>query len=63
MLNPAKPYGCTRYSQRTELIAECSDLTLDRLRDPRWLPETCAYRLRAQGDALPGSHPIFQQSN
>lgn len=63
MLDPLKPYGCTRYSQRTLLVSHCSNITLEGLQDPRWLPVTCAYRLRAEGAPLPESHPIFQQSN
>lgn len=58
MLNPEKPRGCCDYANRVDIIPQCQPLTLAQLADPRWLPETCAYRLRAQGAALPDTHPL-----
>jgi len=61
LLNPLKPHGCTRYAERSSIVADCRPLTLERLKDPRWLPSTCAYRLRAEGKPLPQTHPIFKK--
>lgn len=58
MLNPEKPQGCCDYANRTSIIPQCRPLTLEQLDDPRWLPETCSYRLRAQGLPLPLDHPL-----
>lgn len=49
---------CTRYSERHRLVANCADLTPDVILDFDWLPETCAYRLVARGEDLPGWHPL-----
>lgn len=47
---------CSDYSRRKTLVADCVALdrrNLDRL---EWLPESCAYRLRAAGEPLPDWH-------
>lgn len=47
---------CSDYPRRSELVPNCIDL---RDADPAeldWLPTTCAYRLRAHGEPLPGWH-------
>lgn len=62
LLNPLVQHGCTRYKERHSIVEDCKPLTLKRLRDPRWLPGTCAYRLRAEGKPLPDSHPLFKSS-
>ena len=59
LLDPSKPHGCTQYARRASIVSECRPLTLDRLKDPRWLPSTCAYRLRAEHKPLPDTHPLF----
>jgi uncharacterized cysteine cluster protein YcgN (CxxCxxCC family) len=47
---------CSDYPGRKKIVPDC--LTLDaRLAETlEWLPETCAYRLRADGQPLPGWH-------
>ncbi len=49
---------CTDYAHRAARVADCVTLTPELLRDPRWLPSTCAYRLLAKGRALPWWHPL-----
>jgi uncharacterized cysteine cluster protein YcgN (CxxCxxCC family) len=58
MLNPLQPRGCGDYANRAATIPECQPLTMQQLEDPGWLPETCSYRLRAQGLPLPDHHPL-----
>jgi len=48
---------CTDYARRFERVPDClnvRDLAPD---EYRWLPETCAYRLRFEGRPLPEWHP------
>ena len=53
---------CTDYRNRKRLVADC--VTLDRrsLASLDWLPETCAYRLRAKGEPLPDWHYLISGS-
>ncbi|MBF2754862.1 MAG: YcgN family cysteine cluster protein [Gammaproteobacteria bacterium AqS3] len=47
---------CTDYQNR---VPGCVTLTPEWVRGHLgWMPETCAYRLIAQGDALPDWHPL-----
>ncbi len=50
---------CNDYGSRSEVVPACITLTLRELKDPYWLPATCAYRLLAQGDPLPEWHPLL----
>lgn len=43
---------CTDYANRTRRVRGCTRLTPETLGDGSWLPTTCAYRLRAQGEPL-----------
>lgn len=47
---------CSDYKHRHAYVAECVRLTMRNVRDIPWLPQTCAYRLRADGDPLPEWH-------
>ena len=49
---------CSQYSQRQQLVAECAVLTPESVKDTYWLPETCAYRLVAEGLPLFDWHPL-----
>ena len=49
---------CRRYARRLELVDDCVGLSPDRLDELRWMPTTCAYRLRAEGRELPDWHPL-----
>jgi uncharacterized cysteine cluster protein YcgN (CxxCxxCC family) len=50
---------CSRYAMRLRWVPDCVQLTPSLVEDLRWLPATCAYRLRAQGQALPDWHPLL----
>jgi len=49
---------CLVYTDRTRVSSDCIDLTPEALREIDWLPETCAYRLLAEGRDLPWWHPL-----
>jgi uncharacterized cysteine cluster protein YcgN (CxxCxxCC family) len=53
---------CTRYSERTRLVAECLDLKQFDFAQYNWLPSTCAYRLLNDGKELPAWHPLLSGS-
>jgi uncharacterized protein len=47
---------CGDYRNRRAYVPECVRLTSGNVRDIDWLPSTCAYRLRANGEPLPDWH-------
>ncbi len=47
---------CSDYKHRHAYVPECIRLTPARLKTMDWLPETCAYVLRADGRPLPAWH-------
>lgn len=47
---------CSDYRHRHAYVSECVRLTPRLAQTLDWLPTTCAYRLRAAGEALPGWH-------
>ncbi len=49
---------CSDYLDRARQVPDCIALAPGVLEDPRWLPETCAYRLVAEGKPLPDWHPL-----
>ncbi|MEW8585146.1 MAG: YcgN family cysteine cluster protein [Candidatus Thiodiazotropha sp.] len=49
---------CTHYRARSKLVPNCVTLKPKDLADPYWLPQTCAYRLVAEGKPLPDWHPL-----
>ncbi|MEJ2590568.1 MAG: YcgN family cysteine cluster protein [Candidatus Thiodiazotropha sp.] len=49
---------CTHYTERSQRVPTCVTLTPEHLKDPYWLPPTCAYRLLAEGKPLPAWHPL-----
>ena len=50
---------CRDYDNRTAKIPDCLSLSLNRAHEFDWLPETCAYRLRAEAKPLPDWHPLM----
>lgn len=54
---------CSHYAERSTLVPTCVTLTPADLRDPYWLPPTCAYRLLAEGRDLPEWHPLVSGSS
>ncbi|HSG35226.1 MAG TPA: YcgN family cysteine cluster protein [Sphingomonadaceae bacterium] len=47
---------CSDYRNRKAHVPDCLRLTLKIVNEVPWLPETCAYRRRAEGKPLPGWH-------
>lgn len=47
---------CKDYKHRRAYVPECVRLTTRNVADIEWLPSTCAYRLRANGEKLPDWH-------
>ncbi|MDD5462698.1 MAG: YcgN family cysteine cluster protein [Methylococcales bacterium] len=58
-----KTCRCTRYAERTRLVAGCLDLKQDDFIRYDWLPATCAYRLLNDGEELPAWHPLVSESS
>lgn len=50
---------CTCYSERTRLVPDCLQLSRELLTECSWLPETCAYKLLADGKDLFPWHPLI----
>jgi uncharacterized protein len=53
---------CRQYKRRTELVADCVDLTPEMVRQIEWLPESCAYRRLSEGRGLAWWHPLVSGS-
>jgi uncharacterized protein len=49
---------CTRYTDRSWLVPTCLTLSPEMIKTLKWMPETCAYRLIAEGKPLPWWHPL-----
>ena len=49
---------CANYPRRKVLVPDCVVLTPATLPTIDWLPDTCAYRLLAEGQDLPAWHPL-----
>ena len=53
---------CTDYGHRKKLVTDCVVLDRRKLGSLDWLPETCAYRLRANGEPLREWHYLISGS-
>mgnify|MGYP006158932397 FL=1 len=53
---------CGCYEARTELVPECLDVREMNLKASTWMPDTCAYRLRSNGQQLFDWHPLLAGS-
>jgi uncharacterized cysteine cluster protein YcgN (CxxCxxCC family) len=51
-----KTARCADYRHRKALVPDCLRLTPRLAAEAAWLPDTCAYRLRAEGEPLPAWH-------
>lgn len=54
----AQSCRCRDYPNRLRHVPDCLRLTPDRVREFGWLPETCGYRLVAEGKPLRAWHPL-----
>lgn len=50
---------CSHYQNRFTRVSGCIQVTVAMARSDAQLPSTCAYRLIAQGKALPDWHPLI----
>lgn len=50
---------CRDYPNRSRTIPDCVTLTPEAVRNLKWLPPTCAYRLVANGEPLRWWHPLI----
>lgn len=50
---------CSDYAHRKAKVPDCLRLTPRLAASVSWLPATCAYRLRADGDRLPSWHYLI----
>ena len=50
---------CTNYRARKAFVPDCIRLTAAKVDTFEWLPSTCAYRLRANGEKLPDWHYLL----
>jgi uncharacterized protein len=49
---------CKDYRNRSKRVPDCIRLTPDNVRDIKWLPPTCGYRLLSRGQDLYWWHPL-----
>jgi len=54
---------CRDYRNRRALVPDCLRLTPKLVAQVSWLPETCAYRRRAEGRPLPQWHYLLTGSH
>ncbi|MDH3326974.1 MAG: YcgN family cysteine cluster protein [Gammaproteobacteria bacterium] len=57
-----KTCQCTKYEERSVLVPSCVTMMPDDARNLTWMPNTCAYKLLADGRALPEWHPLITGS-
>lgn len=57
-----KTCSCKDYANRFSYDEECLKLTRDKIDEFYWLPDTCSYRLLAEGKPLPTWHPLITGS-
>ena len=54
-----KSASCKDYKNRKSIVSDCIILSPDNLKDLKWMPETCAYKLLNEGKNLPYWHPLL----
>ena len=53
---------CSDYPNRKAKVESCLKLGIEDIPHFHWLPDTCAYRLLAEGHSLPDWHPLITDS-
>ena len=51
--------SCSDYHNRKSLVKDCIILSPENLKDLKWMPDTCAYKLLDKGEQLPYWHPLI----
>ena len=54
---------CNDYQNRKTIVPDCITLSVNNLKDLKWMPETCAYKLLNEGKTLPYWHPLLIGNN
>ncbi len=54
-----KKCQCSQYPKRHKIVKDCQRLTPKKVRTLKWLPQSCAYRLVADGKELPPWHHLI----
>ena len=54
-----KSGGCSDYVHRFSRVQDCMDVSKMTPTEMKWLPSSCAYRLRAESKPLPEWHPLI----
>ncbi|HBW83730.1 MAG: hypothetical protein CMD92_07465 [Gammaproteobacteria bacterium] len=54
---------CGCYPERSVRVPECIDVRKLTVEDKHWMPATCAYRRRFEGQPLPARHPLIMGSS
>ena len=54
-----KSASCKDYENRKSIVPDCIILSPDNLKDLKWMPETCVYKLLNEGKNLPYWHPLL----
>lgn len=49
---------CSDYANRARKVPDCIQLTIDNVDEYDWLPDSCAYRILANGEDLEAWHPL-----
>jgi uncharacterized protein len=57
-----KTCRCSNYPNRFSLMADCIDVTVEKVRQLKWLPATCGYRVINEGRELAWWHPLVSGS-
>lgn len=52
---------CSDYANRFAKMPDCVEINAQKVREIDWLPETCAYRLVAEGRDLFWWHPLISR--
>ena len=54
-----KSASCKDYENRKSIVPDCIILSPNNLKDLKWMPKTCAYKLLNEGKNLPYWHPLL----
>ena len=54
---------CTSYKKRHQLVPDCVEISPQNIDSLYWLPDTCAYRLIAEGKELYDWHPLIARNS
>ena len=53
-----KTCRCSNYPERFSLMPDCIDVTVEKVRELKWLPASCGYRRVNEGRDLAWWHPL-----